>query len=205
MNGVLLVLFFIVIFLYLFVYRYHSSFHNTKVKNINCWYTFDDGPSENSLKIASLLEAYNQRGIFLVNGTNIPGREKVVKELYLRGHIIGVHGYDHIHHVFKGYNYAYDSFKKTADLIENITGEYPVYYRPPYGWQNYLTIRAASDLNLTHLGWGSEGHDWDDNKSVKEMVEMIYDQYGRGDIILLHEHPKTIEVLKIILPKLSCN
>ena len=57
--------------------------------------TFDDGPSDNTVKILDLLDQYGAKATFFVTGTNITGREALLKDIVQRGHTLAVHTYSH--------------------------------------------------------------------------------------------------------------
>ena len=96
--------------------------------------TFDDGP--HSVYTPILLDGLKERGIkatFFLMGKNIQGKEDIVKRMAEEGHLIGNHTYSHVQLSRLPMEKAREEVEKTNEEIYEITGEYPVYLRPPYG------------------------------------------------------------------------
>ena len=102
--------------------------------------TFDDGPHATYTPL--LLDGLHKRGIhatFFLMGKNIEGKEEIVKQMQKDGHLIGNHTYDHVQLDKLPGDQACQQILKTNNEIYEITGEYPLYLRPPYGaWPKNL-------------------------------------------------------------------
>ena len=114
--------------------------------------TFDDGPDEKYTE--KLLDGLKERGIkasFFLLGKSIEGNEHIVKRMHREGHLIGNHTYNHVQLDKISETRAREEILKTNNRIYEITGEYPVYMRPPYGlslihiW--IARINAAARMN----------------------------------------------------------
>ena len=57
--------------------------------------TFDDGPTDYTPKILSVLAKYNVAATFFVIGKNIKGRENIIRQMDSAGHTIGNHTFSH--------------------------------------------------------------------------------------------------------------
>jgi len=57
-----------------------------------CYLTFDDGPSENTLKILKILDKHNVKATFFVINTS---KISYVKKIKAAGHTVGLHSYTH--------------------------------------------------------------------------------------------------------------
>lgn len=86
--------------------------------------TFDDGPSDNTLKLLDVLDKYNVKATFFVVYKD--GYDDVYREIVKRGHVLANHTYSH------QYKYIYSSPEAFIDNIleldkklEEITGVPP--------------------------------------------------------------------------------
>lgn len=159
--------------------------------------TFDDGPSTQYSSL--LLDGLKERGVkvsFFLVGKNIEGNEEVVKRMYEEGHLIGNHTYNHVQLNKVSRQVAKEEIEKTGNKIYEITGNYPVYVRPPFGeWREDLALT----LKLLNVSWSIDTLDWK-TQNVDQTVEIVKKQVKDGSIILMHDGYKTsVEAaLKII-------
>ncbi len=68
--------------------------------------------------------------LFLM-GSNIEGKEDIVKRMSEEGHLIGNHSYEHIQLTKAGPEAVCEAVEHTQEQIEAITGKRPEYIRPP--------------------------------------------------------------------------
>lgn len=145
--------------------------------------TFDDGPGKNT---EMLLDGLRERGIkasFFLMGSKVEKRPEVVKTMYDDGHLIGCHTWSHISFFEHSIEEIRAEVDRTNKLIESITGEYPQFLRPPYG---YYTGALLNEIDSIAVLWSSSPRDW-----VHIDEEYIYDWFMEnardGDIVLLHD------------------
>ncbi|MGC8880735.1 MAG: polysaccharide deacetylase family protein [Minisyncoccia bacterium] len=166
----------------------YSSFGNRKEKKIAL--TFDDGPNPPiTNQVLDILKDYNVKGNFFLLGNYAKENEATVKEIYRRGHLIGVHGYHHE----KGVN---PEFEIAAEIIERITKEKPIFYRPPYGdlklclFSNYFQLNPQLKIILFDV-------DSLDYKSKKEeIIEKVLKETQNGSIIDFHDSSQHLKEKK---------
>lgn len=86
-----------------------------------CYLTFDDGPSENTIKILDILKEYNAKATFFVIGNSICEENRFILERIIAGgHAIGLHAHNHVYEKFyandtsylKDYNKLYQLLKE---------------------------------------------------------------------------------------------
>lgn len=102
--------------------------------------TFDDGPNEQTEELLDILKEAGVKATFFLTGMMIPGREHIVERMIAEGHEVGVHEWGHhsgdrsliykdpkeyIGGRFLGPREDLGDIKKTALLIEKITGQKP--------------------------------------------------------------------------------
>lgn len=158
--------------------------------------TFDDGPGKNTDR---LLDGLRERGVkasFFLMGSKIEKRQDTVKTMHEDGHLVGCHTWSHISFFEHTLDEIKDEIDRTNSLIESITGERPVFFRPPYG---YYTGALLNQLDSIAVLWSASPRDWvniDEDYIYNWFIENARD----GDIVLLHDtKPATVPaVLKAI-------
>ena len=153
--------------------------------------TFDDGPHATYTPL--LLDGLHKRGIhatFFLMGKNIEGKEEIVKQMQKDGHLIGNHTYDHVQLDKLPGDQACQQILKTNNEIYEITGEYPLYLRPPYGaWPKNLELCVT----MLPVFWDVDTLDWK-SKNVQSVEEIVKREVKDGSIILMHDSfPTSVE------------
>ena len=165
--------------------------------------TFDDGPNlDITPLILDLLEEYNVRASFFLVGDNInTATKKVVERAYALGCDINNHSMTHSDMTKLTAEDINQEITTLSNMIQNITGEYPTFFRPPYIAINNTMYET---INMPFIcGYGC--NDWDEAVTVKERIDTVLKQAQDGAIILLHDSTKnvqTVDALKTIIPSL---
>lgn len=169
--------------------------------------TFDDGPDQNyTPQILDLLDQYQAKAAFFLIGKNIIGNEKVVKEIYRRGHIIGNHSYSHSPY-FDIYSVdrMLKEVEQTQKMIEEITGEKPIYFRPPFGVTNPRINRLIERSGMKSVAWSFRSFDGG-KRSGEKIIHNVKRNIKGGEIMLFHDNrAQSVEILSELLPWLSQN
>ena len=146
--------------------------------------TFDDGPHKKYTK--QLLDGLKKRGVkasFFLVGENIPGNEMIVRRMAEDGHFIGVHCYSHVDLTRQKTEDACRDIRKTAQMIEEITGRRPECIRPPYGkWNETL----EECVEMLPVFWDIDTLDWKSQDSQK-VLNHICKNAGKHQVVLLHD------------------
>lgn len=146
--------------------------------------TFDDGPHATYTPL--LLDGLRKRGIhatFFLMGKNIRGNEEIVTQMQRAGHLIGNHTYDHVQLDKLPGDQACQQIIKTNNEIYEITGEYPMYLRPPYGaWPKDLELCVT----MLPVFWDVDTLDWK-SKNVRSVENIVQREVKDGSIILMHD------------------
>lgn len=163
--------------------------------------TFDDGP--HATYTPMLLDGLRQRGIhvtFFLMGKNIEGKEDIVKQMQKDGHLIGNHTYDHVQLDKLSGDQACQQILKTNNEIYEITGEYPMYLRPPYGaWPKNLELCVT----MLPVFWDVDTLDWK-SKNVQSVENIVKREVKDGSIILMHDSfPTSVEAALEIVDMLT--
>lgn len=157
--------------------------------------TFDDGPSENSGKILSVLKRLKcPAAFFLVaenmNPENVEQYRDPLFETY-------IHGYAHENYTSYDKEKCFTEVSKAVSVFEGF-GMKPEYFRPPYGSFNDDLKEALAENRLTGILWSLDSLDWA-GLSGDDLAGRVVSNVRDGDIILFHETPWTTDELERIV------
>lgn len=174
--------------------------------------TFDDAPRNPEVVFSLLdtLDTYSAKSIWFVNGIQLVDsngeidemKSKLLLEIKNRGHLIGNHTYDHKNMKNLTREQVKEDLEKTNKIIFEITGEYPEFFRHPFGSYNDTSVEVVDDLDMQHMNWSVGSLDWeykDPNKIVEQTLSTMHD----GANILFHDLPQTADALDSILKQLK--
>jgi peptidoglycan/xylan/chitin deacetylase (PgdA/CDA1 family) len=152
--------------------------------------TFDDGPNpEVTPLLLEVLREHNVRATFFLLGKNAEKYPELVKLIQEGNHTIGFHCNEHLNSRKLNRVLLLKNFK----LPKNFPAT--VLFRPPYGklkfWQ-YNFLKNKFPL----IGWTLMPGDFDQKISFQKQLERLI-KATTGDIVVLHELPNTIELLRI--------
>ncbi|MGI6621477.1 MAG: polysaccharide deacetylase family protein [Bacillota bacterium] len=167
--------------------------------------TFNDGPDPATTPaILDVLDEYGIKATFFVIGKKAREYPELVKQMADRGHVIGVHGYEHKALAGLTPREVRNDLQMAQTCITHISGQKPYLYRPPHGMLDETQIREAQKLGMRVLMWTNVGGADIGASSSREVTERVLAWARDGAIILLHEtFPHTVEALSEIIPSLA--
>lgn len=185
-------------------------------------FTYDDGPGPRSRELADYLAAEGVPATFFVNGAKFPGRESTLRAIAAGGHLLANHTQTHKQLTKITAAQVREEVGRTHTLLTEYIPNGPWLIRAPYGaWNKHVADALNASPELSHyvgsIFWDIGGSttatsaaDWDCWGSKKYSVEKCADLYfaeitqrNRG-IILMHDiHGKTIELTKLLVPRLK--
>lgn len=133
--------------------------------------TFDDGPSVETGRILSVLDAAEVKATFFLTGKNVRERPSESKEIADRGHAIGLHGYSHNYaKTYASVESMLDDFNRAFEAIGAETGRLPGLIRFPGGSINPYNAGRHQLMISELLRRGFMYYDWniDDGGLVKD-------------------------------------
>ncbi|TDQ00661.1 polysaccharide deacetylase family protein [Labedaea rhizosphaerae] len=149
--------------------------------------TFDDGPDSRSTPaFLAELDRLGVRATFFLLGRMLAITPHLGRELVAAGHEIGLHGWDHRMLLARGPRSTYSDLARGRDLIAEVTGAPPSWYRPPYGVLTGSALTAARKLGLTPVLWTSWGRDWTASATPASVLHTVGHQLA-GGTVLLHD------------------
>lgn len=164
--------------------------------------TFDDGPSDYTLKILGILEENGARATFCMVGNRIAGYKDVVAQVAAQGSEIATHTWSHKQLTTISSDEITSQLKRSMDAIEAITGQPVTILRPPYGAVNKEVKDACRRLGLTLVNWSIDTEDWK-TKNAQKTYEAIMKHVKNGSIILCHDVKESTSVaMERVIPEL---
>jgi peptidoglycan-N-acetylglucosamine deacetylase len=152
--------------------------------------TFDDGPHPvYTPTLLDLLKRYDIKATFFVVGSFAEQHPKIIKRMAYEGHELAIHHYKHTSNWLLTPLAAHIECLKTADVIENLIGKRPVYYRPPWGHLNLFSWWSRRPFRL--VLWSAILGDWNRKVGKIRLEERIRKSVRDGAIIVLHDNDQT--------------
>lgn len=126
-----------------------------------CYLTFDDGPSDVTLRILDTLAQEDVKATFFVTGRNSELSEDALKRAADEGHTIGVHTWSHDYETLYSSVEAYlEDFDKMYTRISEVTGQAPGIFRFPGGSINTYNQQVYTALVAEMTRRGFVFYDW---------------------------------------------
>ena len=163
-------------------------------------FTFDDGPSYNTIKIVNTLVKYDSKATFFLVGNQIEKYAKTMDVLVKNGMDIGNHTYSHKELTKLRDKEILKELDLTNQVIYNKTGIKPMFLRPSYGAMN-KRIKKLSTMPI--IVWNIDTLDWKYHNSNK-IKDKILKYVSDGDIILMHDtYVATLNAVEMVIPELK--
>ncbi|MDD3363671.1 MAG: polysaccharide deacetylase family protein [Syntrophomonas sp.] len=174
--------------------------------------TFDDGPDpEKTPAVMDSLKKYNALATFFVVGNRAEKQPQILENMAEQGHEIANHSYSHSYSEFSSNKPEIfkEEIDKTAAIIEKITTQKPVLFRPPGGYlsDNLVNLIKNEQLTIAYWTWQQDSKDWKVGNSGTTIANHIIKNIQPGQIILLHDGAnnglETAKAVDILLDKLT--
>ncbi len=168
--------------------------------------TIDDGPDPHDTPLLlDLLDRHQVKAIFFMIGEKVRAHPELAREVIRRGHEIGNHTLTHPAGSFwcAGPWRTRREIAGCQQIIQEITGSKPRWFRAPVGHRNWFTHPIASSLGLQVMAWNRRGFDAVE-KNAGNVLARILPDLTQSDIVLLHEAtPIAAEVVGGVLESLK--
>jgi peptidoglycan/xylan/chitin deacetylase (PgdA/CDA1 family) len=172
--------------------------------------TFDDGPSEGSLRLIDYLGKHEIKATFFECGANVCRHADIARTIRDAGHEIGNHTYSHpclcprLTWNLNVHSPAFidREFSMTQQTIQDETGITPTLLRAPYGLRWYGMRAVQRRLGLLGVMWTVIGRDW--VLPAERIAARVLRKASPGGIICLHDgrgiepKPDISEMLKAL-------
>lgn len=182
-------------------------------KSRKVYLTFDDGPSENTLPILEILEAYGVKATFFVTGQEADSHPERYQAIVDGGHTLGMHSYSHQYkEIYSSLDDFGSDLSRLQDYIETTTGITPQFYRFPGGSSNTVSREPMelycdylTDNGITYFDWNVSSMDASNPmRAPEEILANCTEQLERYEnaVILMHDasnKTSTVEALPGII------
>ena len=191
-----------------------------KNKQRVAYLTFDDGPSDNTIKILDFLKDHQIQATFFVTGNE--NRLDIYKRIVDEGHTLGNHTYGHDYNkIYRSTEAFFADVEKLNDLLEKATGQRSSILRFPGGSNNTVSRHAggtgimevmrkeAKEKGYNFFDWNVDSLDASKSKqSMDVIVKSVVggSQYTNQAVILMHDAPAkttTVQALPQIVEGLK--
>jgi peptidoglycan-N-acetylglucosamine deacetylase len=155
--------------------------------------TFDDGPNPAvTPRLLELFDRYSVRATFFLIGKFACACPELVKEISVRGHLLGNHTDTHPNLFFRSRDGIRAELVRCQDAIAAAAhAEPPRWMRPPYGYRSPLLrgeIRRAGMRGV--VMWSKICWDWKPQppeRLIERLSRVARPDRPQGDIVVLHD------------------
>ncbi|RUS48630.1 polysaccharide deacetylase family protein [Cohnella sp. AR92] len=152
--------------------------------------TFDDGPDPvYTPQLLDLLKKHDAKATFFVVGENAENNPEIIRRMYEEGHSLGIHNYVHRSNWIMSPRTVKKQVQRTSDVLFEITGRRPIYYRPPWGILNLFDYRQLRHYQI--VLWSGMFGDWKEKAGVGKLYHKMRRQLAPGEVFVLHDCGRT--------------
>ncbi|MDW7651040.1 MAG: polysaccharide deacetylase family protein, partial [Bacillota bacterium] len=153
-------------------------------------------------RILDVLDRYGVSGTFFLSGKWVRKHPDLAREILIRGHEIGYHGYAHQRltelsdeALLKEFNLMEEALREELNVSSEL-------FRPPYGDLDSRVFNFAAERGYNVVLWSVDPHDWL-NPGVDKIVGRVANDTHSGAIILLHSNAsQAVDALPLIIQSL---
>ncbi|MDR0304853.1 MAG: CIA30 family protein [Chitinispirillales bacterium] len=151
-------------------------------------FTFDDGPSSNTVALMNTLQEHSIKATFFTIGENISGNKAGLQRMIEDGHEIAQHSWDHPDLTELSESEIRNQLKKASDEVEGFTGSATTLVRPPYLSTNATVSKVANELGMALINCDVNSKDFEDRPFSQIITEMTAPGVVKnGSIVLFHD------------------
>ncbi|MFC8536531.1 polysaccharide deacetylase family protein [Streptomyces sp. NPDC057249] len=168
--------------------------------------SFDDGPDPlYTPQILDTLREHDVRAMFFLCGEMANDNRDLVRRISDEGHTVGNHSWTHPLVTKLSRAGITDELGRTSDVIEEITGAAPLWYRAPYGAWNRDSFEIGAALGMEPMAWTVDTLDWT-VPGTDTIVHRVRQGAGPGVVVLSHDaggdRSQSVAALRRYLPEL---
>ncbi|MFF5858127.1 polysaccharide deacetylase family protein [Streptomyces sp. NPDC012751] len=149
--------------------------------------TFDDGPDPvHTRRILEILDRYGVRATFFCVGHHVAALPDEVRRIASAGHELGNHSWSHPFLPDLTPHQLREQIDRTAETVARVTGEAPLWFRPPYGALTPEVLAALDGHPSTLALWDVDSRDWA-RPGPQRIAETVLKAAAPGSVVLMHE------------------
>ena len=176
--------------------------------------TFDDGPNlQYTPRILDILDRYQVPATFFMVGKEVEQYPELARTIVRKGYEIGNHTYSHRNLYGQRQELIYQEIERANRVIESVTGERPLFFRPPRGVYTEPVLDVTRENRQLVVLFSLSGMDWAE-LPPRMIANRVLSQVRPGDILLLHDsgdlitneggdRNNTVEALPLIIEGLE--
>ncbi len=158
--------------------------------------TFDDGPSIYTDDILDILAEYNVKATFFVVGRENTASYARYLRIVEEGHTLGMHSYSHVYSDIYASPEAFaEDTQRIRSLLEDVTGQTPVFYRFPGGSSNDVSRTDIRELAEYLESQGIIYFDWNVSSGDAGKIPLTSDQIVRNALSGIESRDTTVILL----------
>jgi peptidoglycan-N-acetylglucosamine deacetylase len=147
--------------------------------------TFDDGPAPITGRFLDLMEREQVPGTFFMLGSQVGGRQTMLKRMLAAGFELANHSWSHAD-LGRNPGRAPGEIRSTNAIIRRASGYTPCLFRPPYGSIGGGLAGAARGQGMLSILWDVDPQDWR-TPGAGAIAARILSATRPGSIILMHD------------------
>lgn len=152
--------------------------------------TFDDGPDPvYTPQLLDTLNRYDAKATFFVVGAHAEKNPELIRRMHEEGHVIGIHNYVHRSNWVMSPWTVKRHVRRTSQIIEDLTGTKPPFYRPPWGIVNVFDFAHLRQMNI--VLWTKMFGDWKKKVGADNLYRKMRENLYPGQVFLLHDRGDT--------------
>ncbi|MDR7242159.1 MULTISPECIES: polysaccharide deacetylase family protein [Priestia] len=170
--------------------RYHSSVIIKGAKKHKIAITFDDGPHPvYTPKILDLFKLHEMKATFFIVGELGEKHPSILNRMIDEGHEVAIHHHRHVSAWTQTPWQLRRQIHQCAQVIEKVTNQKPLFYRPPWGHLNMSSLSMAKPYHL--VIWTGIFQDWTLKTTKTALVQKLMRKVEDGAIFVLHDNGDT--------------
>jgi probable sporulation protein (polysaccharide deacetylase family) len=146
----------------------------------------------------STLKKHDVKATFFLEGKWTKNNPEFAKMIAEAGHEIGNHSYSHPNMKLLGSEATMQELKETNEIIRAVTGVTCIWFAPPSGSYNELTVKKAAELNMRTIMWSVDTIDWQ-KPAPHVLVDRVMSKVHNGAFILMHPTESTSVSLETLI------
>ncbi|NLG75352.1 MAG: polysaccharide deacetylase family protein [Xanthomonadaceae bacterium] len=164
--------------------------------------TFDDGPDPDfTPRVLDVLGEAGMRATFFAIGKQARRFPELIRRAVAEGHEVANHSFSHRHPWFVRERTARAEVRECAEVLSDVLGQRPRFFRPPHGRRRACMDDEARRLGAQTVLWHLSAIDWGPFGRA-DRIEKRLERIRPNDIVLMHdgknEHNRPDELLRVL-------
>ena len=154
-------------------------------------------PTENTPQLLAKLDEVNAKAVFFINTDQLenPQSREIVEQIDEAGHMLGNGGKPGLSRFY--IDQQKDYIVEVSRLIRNISGSYPILFRPAWADYTYETVELIHGFGMDLVTWGYCYDASPEYQYASGLVNISLNTslLNPGVIVLMHPYAWTIEAI----------